>query len=813
MATIEDQLAFEEQMIYRGVDRYRTQQEETAEKRGAETSAGSTLLRSYVLAVADHLTLYLSGKHPNGRRRNKVAKLLETIDVDKVALLSLRSIINAFYTPKTTLAGICTQIGRRCEDELRFMHFETEYKEYYDSLIRDFKRRKITSYDHRRRVLRAKGADQGQEWEDWSEDTQFSVGSLIVSLLMEVCDLVEREDTKDRRGRISVQLVPTQACIEWVSRHNEAVEILSPDRMPCLIPPDDWTSYKDGGFYSPRLRARTPLIKANYAEGDRDTLYSNAHMPDVMKAVNAMQKTAWRVNTRVHDIMKEVWSKNLECGLPRSETFDFPICPLPEGVDKSDLPEGHPLMDAFNDWKAETRELYTAERERRAKNLALYRTMTLTTEMREHEEFYYVYQCDFRGRTYATASGLNPQGTDQSKGLIEFANGKPLGATGYKWFMINAANKYGYDKVSYADRVKWVEANAAQWLAAATDPISHRDVWSKADKPWQFLAWCFEFYDMLGEDNHTKFVSRLPVGLDGSCNGLQHFSAMLRDSVGGRAVNLIPADCPADIYQAVADVCYNKLKKATDPSLQNWLWMTGTSMPRTLTKAPVMTLPYGSTQNSCTSSVFKWLHEKAEREFPKNTAFKQCIALSPVLWESIGEVVIAARAAMDWIQECAGIISKAGHDIQYTSPLGFPVLQRRMRYETKQIETQIGGRLRIRIASFTDNVDVRKQRQGSSPNMIHHVDACHMMMTLVAAYDKGMTDFAMIHDDFGTHACDAEMLQLIIRETFVKLHTDQDILEVFKNTHEDRLGIVLPPLPPRGDLDLNDVLRSEYFFG
>ena len=39
--------------------------------------------------------------------------------------------------------------------------------------------------------------------------------------------------------------------------------------------------------------------------------------------------------------------------------------------------------------------------------------------------------------------------------------------------------------------------------------------------------------------------------MDGSCNGLQNFSAMLRDEVGGKAVNLIPSDKPQDVYMEV----------------------------------------------------------------------------------------------------------------------------------------------------------------------------------------------------------------------------------------------------------------------
>jgi len=813
MATIEEQLKWESEMIYRGVERFRRQQDEAAEKRNAESSSGSTLLRHYVLKVSDHISAYLSGNHPGGRRRGKAAPLLDTLNTDKVALLALRAIINAFYAPRSTLVSMCVQIGRRCEDELRFMHFETEYKDYYDSLIRDFERKNLVNYRHKRNVLKAKGKDQGLQWTDWAESDQFAVGSLVLSLLMEVCDLVERENRYDARKRLEVHIVPTAQCIEWIENHNAAVELLSPDRMPCLIPPMDWTSNNDGGFYSPALRQRTQLIKANYNDKGRSRLYDEADMTKVFSAINAMQRTGWRVNTRIMDVMQEVWQKNLQCGMPRAEPVEFPKCPIPEGKELKDIPADSPLLLEFEDWKGQMRELHTLERERRARNLALLRTMRLSTELSAYDEFFYVYQTDFRGRVYATASGLNPQGTDQSKALIEFSEGKALGPDGYRWFCINGANKYGYDKASYDGRVEWVEDNAAKWLAVAADPIGERAVWADADKPLQFLAWCFEFSDMLDCEDHREFVSHLPVGLDGSCNGLQHFSAMLRDEVGGAAVNLTPSDKPADIYQTVADVCYKKLKDSTDPAAINWVWMLGENMPRSLSKSPVMTLPYGSTQRACTSSVFKWLNEKAERSFPDNTAFMQSIWISPVLWKSIGEVVIAARAAMAWIQECSGILSREGHDIMYTSPIGFPVLQRRMKYKSKKIETQIGGRLQLRMATSTDEVDVRKQRQGSSPNLVHHVDACHMMLLINACEDEGIKHFAMIHDDFGTHAADAGRMQELIADTFVELHSKHDILADFKRVHEERHGIELPDLPPRGNLDLNDVLRSPYFFG
>lgn len=39
---------------------------------------------------------------------------------------------------------------------------------------------------------------------------------------------------------------------------------------------------------------------------------------------------------------------------------------------------------------------------------------------------------------------------------------------------------------------------------------------------------------------------------DGSCNGLQHYAALGRDSVGAASVNLVPSDVPQDVYSSVA---------------------------------------------------------------------------------------------------------------------------------------------------------------------------------------------------------------------------------------------------------------------
>ena len=68
------------------------------------------------------------------------------------------------------------------------------------------------------------------------------------------------------------------------------------------------------------------------------------------------------------------------------------------------------------------------------------------------DRFYMPLNLDFRGRIYPISPHLNQLGNDLSRGLMEFANGKPLGKSGLRWLKIHLANKMGYDKLTMEER-------------------------------------------------------------------------------------------------------------------------------------------------------------------------------------------------------------------------------------------------------------------------------------------------------------------------------------------------------------------------
>jgi DNA-directed RNA polymerase len=724
---------------------------------------------------------------------------------------ALKCIFNSFMGDASPL-NTAIKIGRMIEDEIRFSKFQEKNKDYYNAIIKDFKRKGTSDYRFMHRVLTHKANEHQDEWVAWDQRSRAEVGMRLLHIVLAGTDLLKKTELRVK-NKLYVLLEPTDTAKEWIDKHTELNSILFPERMPCIIPPDPWTSINQGGYYSPELRNTTPLLKTYDKKQTR--LVAKADMSKVMSAVNQIQSTAWELNSEVYDVARSVWAMNLGIGMPFSEKLVPPPSPV-VGIPVEDLTEKQ--AEALKMWKREASEIYTQERERMSKSFQISRIMRLAREYSEHSAFWFVWYCDFRGRLYTATSGFSPQGPDLAKGLLRFKEAKPLGDRGLYWLKVHGANRYGYDKGSYDERAAWVDEREAELLRAANDPLSYRDLWANADKPYQFLAFLFEYRDALAAAAlGVDFMSHLPVGLDGSCNGLQNFSAMLRDQVGGKATNLVPQSRPADIYSQVARVCTDRLRAIQDssPEARDWLrycdkYGSG-SIPRSMAKRPVMTLPYGATRQSCTKYIYLSL-TSTDRDFFESSFAAACW-LTPHLWASIGDVVVAAKDAMQWLQASASVLSKANEPITWITPDGFPAYQGTTRIETVQIETQLAGRFQVRIGSFTDYIDAAKQRLAISPNFVHSMDATHLRETVRLATERGITSLALIHDDYGTHACQTDALHECIREAFVGIYGGTDPLQALKDRTKAVVGLDLPELPQKGTLDIEAVRKSEFFFG
>ena len=734
--------------------------------------------------------------------------MLNSIDPEVAAYLTLKMVVDG-VSKRLALTNVCMTIAGALEDEFKFSLFEDKEKHWFRVIRNEVTKRTSNRHYRRYALIHTMNKKALVDYEPWDKQEKLRLGTKLIDILVQTTGIVEVKTHVYGKKQRKTFIIATDKTLEWIEKVNKSGELLSPNYLPCVIEPKDWVTPTGGGYHFHKLRP-LPMIKTynrKYLEE------MEAHdMPVEYKAINALQKTRWSVNKRVLNVMKQCWEAGGQYnGIPSRDPLPIPPSPFPDR-DKETFSEAE--MIQFKQYKSAASRIHQTNARNTSKRLQFMRTIQLADRFKQYDAFYYPYQSDFRGRKYVTVSFLSPQGTEYAKSLLQFADGVALGDNhAVKWLAVHGANCFGFDKASLEDRELWAHMHTTQILAAASDPMENL-FWQEADDPWMFLAFCYEWegYCLHGV-NH---ISHLPIGLDGSNNGLQHFSAQLRDRVAGRATNLIPSDKPQDIYQEVADKVNQQLKVAAAKGDQMAIQWLEFGVNRKCTKRPVMVLPYGGQRYSCRGYIEEYVRDRVEAGDVSpwgDDVFDATQYLTGLVWDAIGATVVSARSAMDWIQAVAADISALNLPLIWTSPSGFVVQQQYPSMIERRITTYIDNTLIKPTANELDfaNIDKRRSVQGSSPNFVHSMDAAAMSLTIIKCLEDGITDFAMIHDSYGVHAAHTETLAQHIREAFFEMYSEHDVLEEFR---QEALSVLdeVPPVPPKGDLDLEEVLKSDFFF-
>jgi DNA-directed RNA polymerase len=243
-------------------------------------------------------------------------------------------------------------------------------------------------------------------------------------------------------------------------------------------------------------------------------------------------------------------------------------------------------------------------------------------------------------------------------------------------------------------------------------------------------------------------------------------------------------------------------------------------LPRKAAKRPTMVLPYGGTLYSTQGYLADWYTDyvrgknipDSEHPFPQRDAFQALNYLGALLWRALGDVVVKAREAMDWLHGVSNLISDENQHVSWTTPLGLRCQQSYMKGKTRTVKMVSGGRLEVSVWEATDRVDSRKSRNGLAPNYIHSLDASAMMHTTNLLKTQGVNDFRMIHDDYGVHAAHAVTLFKTLRYAFVDIFRHPLLTTLHTELSSQLPEAVVPPPPTEGNLELDKLLTSKYFF-
>jgi DNA-directed RNA polymerase len=741
---------------------------------------------------------------PNKAKLPSYAIALLSLPAETLALIALCVLFNAiarFEFEEAVAAPVTAtafEIGECCERERQ--------RDRVRGTAVDVSAALRTRNQNRNAGKRAAAlALKADDAEDWVKNHRsYHLGHKLIMLAVSKAELAgqpvfDMQDVRESEGRstkTTARIELTDAANTWLAAHPEIMAFLrAPIHEPTIIRPRPWTSLSGGGYHSTAMT----LLKRQMGKKAQQMVES-ADLSIVLSGVNAMQNTPYRINKVIEDLARKAW----EAGLLIFGLETHTLQPLPERLpDNADAKE----IARRKRERAETYNLNTRIKGRQ-KMVAL--RLGLLEGLLKEPQFYYPHQLDHRGRAYAVPQFINPQLDDLGRALLEFAEGKPLTERGAYWLAIHLANCFWKGKkVSFKKRVAWVNEHEAEIIAFAENPLHPHRFWREAKKPWMFLVACLEWKGY--REQGPGFVSHLPVSMDGSCNGYQHLSAMGRDPLGGRATNLIPAEpgaAPEDIYQWVADLAGRKIEidaVRPGPNQEAARQLLG-KIDRDMVKPATMTTPYGVT----------W--RRIYKELLDNKTIRQCEDpklcaryLATVLEECIPEVAVEAGKIMNWLREVAGILADKNRVMVWTAPTGFVVVHENREPKTVRIVTA-DGTFVLHEYNEKRKLDKSKQIDGIVANLVHSIDAAHMMRTIHRLLDEGIRHFAMVHDSFGVHACDVDVLNRVLRQEFVRIYFEavlQDFPEELRKANPD---IILPDVPPAGALDIRQGLSSPYFF-
>ncbi|BFZ60130.1 DNA-directed RNA polymerase [Saitoella coloradoensis] len=645
---------------------------------------------------------------------------------------------------------------------------------------------------------RAKGdmATPDTEWRpDWPHTLRARVGSVLISLLMHVAK-VPNEAENSVTGEKLVEVTPAffhayqysnGKKLGVIKMHPALMRHLGTDPMrgnvhprllPMVVPPRPWLSWNNGGY----LRAKTRVMRSRDAPEQLLYLKKASDRGDldlVFAGLDVLGRTAWAINRRVLDVAVTVWNAGEAiASIPATDTnFEYPPEP-PADCD--------PAIRAL--YVRKCKEVAHANQNKHSLRCDVNYKLEIARAF-VNEKMYFPHNIDFRGRAYPIPPHFNHLGNDLCRGLLVFHEAKELGAAGLRWLKIHMANVRGFDKANFSERAAYTMENLENIFDSADNPLGGKRWWLEAEDPWQCLATCFELADALRSPNPEKYMSRMPVHQDGTCNGLQHYAALGGDIVGAKQVNLEPSDSPQDVYTGVANLVAAEVERDAAAGNVNAQELVG-KITRKVVKQTVMTNVYGVTWIGARDQIEGQLKDVG---IPDDRAFALAAYVTKIVFSAMKSMFSGAHMIQDWLSDAAKVIAKA-HPIDadddtamtaviWTTPLNLPVVQPYRKISRKQIMTNLQT-VFISNPDAMNEVDVRKQRTAFPPNFIHSLDATHMLMSALATSEAGIT-FAAVHDSYWTHASDVDKMNVMLRDAFVRLHQD-DIMGNLKREFEER---------------------------
>ena len=806
------QIIHEMEGIDEGIKRYR-QTLNDPKTSLADTAAGRKIFKDVmaklVPAIRDAQNAAADGIANAGKGVRPVWWwYIQNITPEKLALITMRSMLGKHLKKGTVgrpATGVFLCIGLAVRQQVEFENWLAKSKQ---------NSKETGGADVAARLLaKSKNFNQRQfsNWtrkidsivtEDWPREVRTHIGAKLVELVIQHTGGFFEMRYVQGAGKTQRQIFLSNECEAMIEDLNSRVEVAAPILKPMIAEPLPWVwdakqNNYVGGYH---------MVKNTFIAGGihkHTAALIDPCSKTTLDAAHLLGCVKYKVDIPILDTAREIYDSGLDI-------IEYLPKPNPEALPDRISDEAWSKMDKVQraEHKYTLSKIHDKNAAEVSKRASAIRKFHIAYNCQELDVMHPV-KMDTRGRFYYMTPDWNPQGDGLARGTMRFAKGVALGETGLGWLAVRLCNTFGEDKIPFSDMHKWAEEHHDQIVDSVENTFDGWRFWAEADSPLEFLQTCFDWVEATSMDNPENYLSTLPIHQDGSNNGLQIMSLLGRDPVGAKLTNCSSEPDRFDIYSETAlvvnELIAEDIRTGTrTEEAQRWVG----NVRRSTCKRACMTTSYGVTPRGIQDQLINDGYlDKLDGNVMKNAAY-----LRDKLVEALQKTVVASRPIMDYFQDVASALGNHGIPLKWETPAGTTVQQSYWSVNKSDVKTVVGS-----VFMWDENplggLNINKQRLGSSPNIIHSLDAALMQKMIVKLNDDGISDVCAIHDSFAVHPAHVDHMRDTIRSVAAEMFAGDWISDEF-HPYVERYarGADLPEPPEQGDFDTQEVLNAPYFF-
>jgi DNA-directed RNA polymerase len=219
----------------------------------------------------------------------------------------------------------------------------------------------------------------------------------------------------------------------------------------------------------------------------------------------------------------------------------------------------------------------------------------------------------------------------------------------------------------------------------------------------------------------------------------------------------------------------------------------------------------------------------------------EVLKIASIINKTIFNEFPSLKTIYDYFLTIVRLMVKLGIPLVWFTPSGLEITQSYSKSEIYKVSINIRGRSRkMVLKDWIDKIDGNKQINAVIPNIIHSLDASHLINLINSAIKDNFTPILTIHDCFGTHPNRMEYLAHEVKKEFIILYSDANFLQTFHNrliqsikdnnfiiekdtsSRVNTLGesgnivilgnkkLKIPTYPKIGKLEINNIINSKY---